>query len=245
MYAINASKWEMIYCGWGYEEMAEEVVAGEREKRTERATFPGMWVSLISTLGENNDPRERSRICRPGSDWNARSRVWPAQLFLDLISSFPLPLPVLLTRALSHPSLPLYLTPDPSPSCSHPPSPLLFPPNPVSLPSPPLPIHRSLPPPMYRIVTWVGRRHKSKAQQKSVVRCGPSTSQPKGESEKKKDLEATAPCHVDLGSEHVTPLNNTSRSKDEDVSTCIDDAIPGRYLSRLVPPYNRQTVPYH
>ena len=137
MYAINASKWEMIYCGWGYEEMAEEVVAGEREKRTERATFPGMWVSLISTLGENNDPRERSRICRPGSDWNARSRVWPAQLFLDLISSFPLPLPVLLTRALSHPSLPLYLTPDPSPSCSHPPSPLLFPPNPVSLLSPP------------------------------------------------------------------------------------------------------------
>lgn len=79
MYAINASKWEMICCGCGYEVMAEEVVAGEKEKRTERATFPGMSLSRISTLGENNDPRERSRICRPGSDWNARSRVWPVK----------------------------------------------------------------------------------------------------------------------------------------------------------------------
>jgi hypothetical protein len=92
---------------------------------------------------------------------------------------------------------------------------------------------------MYRIVTWVGRRHKSKAQQKSVVRRGTSTSQPKGESEKKEDVKATGPCHVDLGSGHVSPLNSTSRSNDEDVSTCNDDAIPGRYLLSLAPPYNR------
>jgi hypothetical protein len=30
---------------FGYEVMAEEVVAGEKEKRTESATFPGMSVA--------------------------------------------------------------------------------------------------------------------------------------------------------------------------------------------------------
>jgi hypothetical protein len=93
---------------------------------------------------------------------------------------------------------------------------------------------------MHHIASWVGRRHKDKPQQKSVVRCPTSPSQPKGESEKKKDVEATGPCHVDLGSGHV---NSTSRSNDGDASTCNDDAITGRYILRPAPPYNRQTVP--
>ena len=96
---------------------------------------------------------------------------------------------------------------------------------------------------MHHIATWVGRRHKGKPQHESVVRCGTSASQPKAESEKKKDVEATRPCHVDLGSGHVSPLNSTSRSNDGDVSTCNDDAITGRYILRLAPPYDRQTVP--
>jgi hypothetical protein len=192
----------------------------------------------VGFLGENNDPRERSRICRPGSDWNARSRVWPLRLFSDLISSS-----LFLCQSSSPclvPPIPALIShPDPPPPCSHPPRHSF----PHPIPFPPLrpPLHRSLPPAMYRIVAWVGRRHKGNAQQKSVVRRGTSTSQPKGESEKKKDVEATGPCHVDLGSGHVSPLNSTPRSNDEDVSTCNDDAIPGRYLLRLAPPYNRQT----
>jgi hypothetical protein len=149
----------------------------------------------------------------------------------------PRPVP---PRALSHTQLPLYLT-LPSAPHVHSHSPLLFPPLPLP--------HCSPPPPMHHIVTWVGLRHKVKAQQKSAVRGGTSTSQPKGESEKKKDAQATAPCHLDLGSGHVTPLNHSmSRSNDEDVTTCNDDSITGRYLLRLAPLYNRQTDfsgPYH
>jgi hypothetical protein len=161
---------------------------------------------------------------------------------LDLISSSvflcqsSLTVPCLIPPFISHSSLP--------PSCSLSPSPLLPPSTPVypffTLPPPPA---------MYRIVTLIGRRHKGKAQRKSVVRRGTSASQPNGESEKKTDVKATGPCHVDLASGHVGPLNSsTSRSNEEDVSTCNDDAITGRYLLRLAPPYNRQSSfpgPYH
>jgi hypothetical protein len=162
----------------------------------------------------------------------------------DLISSSVLPLPVLLsTRALSHPSTPLYPIPNNIPHAHLPPS--------HSFPR--LPRHHTPPPPpMHHILTWVGHRHKGNAQHKSVVQYATSTSQPKDESEKRKDVEVTAtatgPCHVDLGSGDVSPLNSTSRSDDEDVSTCNGDAITGRYLLRLAPPYNRQTSfpgPYH
>jgi hypothetical protein len=97
---------------------------------------------------------------------------------------------------------------------------------------------------MHRFVTRVGLGRKSKGQQKSTVRYGTGPSQPNGECEKKKDVEATDPlacCHFDLGSGDVTPLNSTSRSNIEDTSTCKDDAITGRYILRFAPPYNRQT----
>lgn len=203
---------------------------GEKEKRTEGATFPGMSVACIS--GEKiRNPRERDR-----SDWNARSRVWPRKIS----SRHPVPVP------LSHPSLslPLYLSPSSIPH-AHPPPTHSFPR--LSLLSPPSPPPPPPSPAMYRIRTWVGHRHKGKPQHKSVVRGGTSTSQPK---EPKVDVEATAtatgPCHVDLGSGDVSPLNSTSH--DGDVSTCNDDAITGRYLLRLAPPYNRQNSfpgPYH
>lgn len=183
------------------------------------------------------DPRERSRIGRPGSDRNADALL--SGLRSHLVSSFLLchrqssPLPCLV------PSQPLYHSLFSSCSPSHP----LPPTNPVSprltlLPRSPASV-------MHHIVTWVGRRHKGKAQQKSAVRSGTSTSQLKGESEKKKDVEATPPCHVVLGSGDASPLNSTSRSNDEDVSACNDDAITERYLLCLAPPYNRQTGPYH
>jgi hypothetical protein len=157
--------------------------------------------------------------------------AWPSKVS-DLISSSSLspcsvplvPFPPLISHSCSHPHpFHSFLLPIPSPLV------------------PPL-LHRSLAPTMHHIVTWVGRRHKGNPQQNSVVPCATSASQPKGESGKTKDLEATGPCHVDLGSGHANPLNSTSRSNDGDVSTCIDDAITGRYLSRLAPPYNRQTV---
>ena len=97
---------------------------------------------------------------------------------------------------------------------------------------------------MHRIRTWVGHRHKGRPHHKSVVRGGTST--PKVDVEATATAAVTGPCLVDLGSGDVSPLNSTSH--DGDVSTCNDDAITGRYLLRLAPPYNRQNSfpgPYH
>jgi len=85
---------------------------------------------------------------------------------------------------------------------------------------------------MHRLVTWVDRRHRSKAQRKSSLRYGTKPSQPNGEMEKKKDVEATGPCRVDFGSGDVDVFNSTSWCNDEGTTACNDDTITGRYLLR-------------
>jgi hypothetical protein len=219
----------------------EYEVMEKNEKRTERRVLRGCGCPRLNSIKFTIHVSDRV-FAALDRNWNARSRVWPNQIdrshlvissSLCLFSSSPV------SRTLSHfPAFislrHVHLTSQLLPFLS------------LSQFHFPLLLHRSpAPPSMHHIVTWVGRRHKGNAQQKSVVRCDTST---KGESQKKKDMEATGPCHVDLGSGHVSPLNSTSRSNDEDVSTCNDYAITGRYLLRLAPPYNRQTSipgPYH
>lgn len=141
--------------------------------------------------------------------------MWP-QISSRLPSSLPSLLPVPCLILISHPIPHVHPSPLISPAKG------IFPR--LSL------LHHSPTPAMHHIVAWIDHRHRGKAQKKSVVQCGTITPQPKEESEKKKDVEATGPCHVDLSSGDVNPLNSTSRSNDEDVSTCNGDVITGRYL---------------
>jgi len=213
MYAINASKLEVVLF------LLRVRGDGENEKKGGETSSPGLWNIIKFTIHVSDRvfaALDRIGMHDPVCGQKDRSHLVISSSFALVSPLPPCPVPC--------PIPTLYIPP----SCSlHLPTPSIPSPNPNPHP---LLLHRSPAPAMHHIVTWVGRRHKGNAQQKSVVRCDTSMSQPKGESEKKMDMEATRPCHVDLGSGHVSPLNSTSRSNDEDVSTCNDYAITGRYL---------------
>ena len=131
-YAINASKWQVVCCSL----RVRGGIAGEKEQTDGGGRlFRGCWLPASRLFGHNNfrDPRERSRICRPGSDWECTIPACGLRSHLLV----RLPLPVLhLTVSVPCP-IPQALISLPRPPSCAPPLPALLPPEPV--PSPPFP----------------------------------------------------------------------------------------------------------
>ena len=90
--------------------MAEGWLTGNKEKRTERESSPRM-----AQVNKFREARERSGICRPRSDRNVSSRVWPSS---SCQSSSPVPCLIIYTpsNVVSTPLLPFSPSIPPRPS---------------------------------------------------------------------------------------------------------------------------------